>query len=62
MVRKREITMMVINMYIYGERTFNKTRMEGWVGVVGWLGDRWGVTLYAGRIRRWGGLTISFKS
>ena len=66
-MREREISMKMMSMYIissWGE--YLKESEDGMGDVIGWLGGRWGVTLYflsivkfsyGGCIRRRGGLT-----
>ena len=63
--------MTIMNMYIISSwREHLQESEDGMGGGVGWLGDRWGVTLYflsigklscAGCIRRRGGIPRSFK-
>ena len=65
-MREREIIMIMMSMYIISSWGENLQEAEDGIGDgVGWLGGRWGVTLYflsiikfscAGCIRRRGGL------
>ena len=70
-LREREIIMTMMNMYIISSWLDQLQDAEdGMVDGVGWLGGRWGVTLYflsivkfscSGCIRRREGLSRSFK-
>ena len=70
-LREREISMTMMNMYIISSRRKHLQEAKDGMGDgVGWLGGRWGVSLYflsivqfsyAGCIRRRAGPPRSFK-